>query len=387
MKAIVVDSAVLATIGPIASAAYLRSRGWSREVIEPGFSEVWRLSDEQGGFEVLLPLNRELADYALRMGEMLQTLSVAEQRSQLEILTDVSLASADVVRLRVTGAETADGSIAIDDGVTLVDSARAVLLAAACSAHEPRRSFPTRKPRQAVEYLEKARLGQTERGSYTVTMVSTVAPSLTASEDGRLFDTPDTQEPFARRVTLTLARAVTKLRTAAEVAVAESDLQPFEDAVCKGVSADLCEAVTGIGAASPDSGAMHLAITWSPARPVPEATPSRAVVPHDYMPVVEEAGRLLRSREPREDFLVLGPVVRLERSESQGPGRITVTTLVDEVARRVSVELQEAEYHVAIHAHDHADPVACRGSLRKEGSTFALLEPRDFDIAPGDDES
>lgn len=39
-------------------------------------------------FDITLPLKRDLADYALRMGELLRTLATAERRSELDILRD-----------------------------------------------------------------------------------------------------------------------------------------------------------------------------------------------------------------------------------------------------------------------------------------------------------
>jgi hypothetical protein len=49
---------------------------------------------------ILLPLDQELDDFPLRMIKVLQTLEIAEQRSQLEILGDFTKKKAGVQEFR-----------------------------------------------------------------------------------------------------------------------------------------------------------------------------------------------------------------------------------------------------------------------------------------------
>ena len=51
-----------------------------------------------------------------------------------------------------------------------------MVLAAACSLREPRPVYGARNDREANEFMRRVRLGQTEVGSFVVTILSPVVP-------------------------------------------------------------------------------------------------------------------------------------------------------------------------------------------------------------------
>lgn len=93
MNAVIRDKVVLETADPVKLAAYLRSTNWSFRGAGRNQMSVWMKNDQSSGeeCEVLLPLHREFRDYALRISELLQTLEVMEQRSQLAIWSDLQI--------------------------------------------------------------------------------------------------------------------------------------------------------------------------------------------------------------------------------------------------------------------------------------------------------
>ena len=97
--------------------------------------------------------------------EVLRTLEHVEQRSQLEILRDLRTSSSDLIRIRASASQTTTGSIPLDLGVRFVEEAREMMLAAACSAIEPRPYYATRKPVQANEYLSRVRMDKPSVGA------------------------------------------------------------------------------------------------------------------------------------------------------------------------------------------------------------------------------
>jgi hypothetical protein len=88
MKVDIRDADVLRAIQPSAFATYLRTRGW-KEHAEAGAS--WT-AFTYGDFEITLPLTTDLRDFSIRMSEALRTLELAEDRSQLQLLSDLSAA-------------------------------------------------------------------------------------------------------------------------------------------------------------------------------------------------------------------------------------------------------------------------------------------------------
>lgn len=380
MKAQSFDADVLQALGPFDVAAYLRSRHWQM-VDQIGVKgAVWTATLADGDeAELLLPLDRTLGDYAVRMTEALQTLEVAENRSPLEILHDIQDTTADVVRVHLQSPAFEDGSVPLEQAAHILQSAREMMLAAACAAVQPRSLFGGRKPAQAMNYMEKVRLGQTERGSYVLAIRSLVPPRLT--REASLFPelAPTDQPPFERQVTLTLARALDSTLQALSQAAMRGDLSAFQEAAPDGVSANLCESLAGLGEAD-GTQEVSVSVNWSPARPVPRDTPSGIRLSSDRLIILREAGRSLRETAAYSDFELRGIVTALRRNEGELTGQITVAAVVDGQMRKVNVELFGRDYDLAIEAHQHERPLVCEGELSKEGRSYLLRSPRNLAV-------
>jgi hypothetical protein len=112
------------------------SRHWEfdAEASSPGVG-VYRFPAESDA-EVLLPLQRDWADYAQRMADAILTIAAVEQRPPGEVLHDLSTPPGDVLRLLVQAPDALLGTLSLEEGVHLFQGGRDMLLAAACSAHQ-----------------------------------------------------------------------------------------------------------------------------------------------------------------------------------------------------------------------------------------------------------
>jgi hypothetical protein len=377
MNVKITDAAALSALRPLEVVSYLRSDGWRKDGEQPGGWSRWLRTDRDGEeFEVTVPLNAQFRDFAARMGDVLQVLATFEGRSQLQILRDLQVIGADVIRLRLMDADLADATVPLDEGAIFIERARDLVLAGACAAVNPRASYPSRKPAQAIDYIRKARLGQTEPGSFIVTILSPVPPSL-ADPSGRLVAL---DEPYERQVTQRLATALDAVRQAAEDAATSGQVDSFVRAVSRGVSANLCDALASMGSSGEGHRAVEFLFSWSRNRPLaPEAgIPDRIRFSPDAFPVIRQAAVYLKESTPREEFEVSGLVVRLDRPDALAPGKVTIHGLIDDQPRKVVVELRDPDYHQAVTAHDQGRVVRCSGVLVREGRAFRLQEPYGF---------
>lgn len=231
----------------------------------------------------------------------------------------------------------------------------------------------------AGDYLRNVRIGQTERGSYVLTVISRVPPMLRSGGDN-LFG--EIEEPYERQVTADLAVALAAIEGATESAASTGEFESFEQAVGQGGSANLCEAVAGLSMDDDSSRAVDFEFSWSRTRPPRADQISRVIIAHDRVQFIQEAARLLRERAPIEGFEVEGPVVKLERQGSTGPGTVTVYALVEYSPRRVRIELTEEDYNLAIQAHRDGLDVRCSGRLVREGRGYVIKNPFEFSIRP-----
>ena len=259
MKGEIQDAKILNELRPLDVVAYLRANQW-QETQKLDKGAFWTKGDE----EVLLPLDVTLKDFPNRMAEVLGVLAHTEKRSQFEIFEDLVLTNADIIRPRLIGVN-GDGTISLEQGTAIHQEARNLMLAAACSTIEKKSLFAKRKPEQAMNYLNHARFGIPQRGSYILTIISPVIPKITGAAD--LFGN-EPEEPFERKTVKTLAIALQAAEQACREVAASGTIEPMKRAVAKGVSANLCEAIIGLYKASGDK-SLQFSFSWTPTRGIP----------------------------------------------------------------------------------------------------------------------
>jgi predicted transposase YbfD/YdcC len=90
MKAIVQILDMLQEIPPSRVETYLRSHNWHQQEKIADKASIWTQTNALGQeFEILLPLKPDILDFPRRMSEVLETLALAENRSQIDILSEL----------------------------------------------------------------------------------------------------------------------------------------------------------------------------------------------------------------------------------------------------------------------------------------------------------
>jgi hypothetical protein len=370
MRATVRDPQALRSVRPDDLREYLASHGWTTGT-QNGLSATYTRQQDGTDFELLVPLSTDLRDFPQRMADVLRTLEIVEHRDQIQILSDLTSAQADVVRVRRPGAD--DGTILLEEGVSLVNSAYDMVLAAACTTVTPRLYYPGKKPAAATDYLHKTRLGQSERGSYVLTIISPVPPRTTAE----LF--PGMHDPFERQVTRMLSTALDATVQASEAALRDGKTDPFRDSMAQGVSANLIDAVLGL--MGPYHQSVDVNFSWSPAHPL-GFDPKPARIEPDFAPVLEEASRYLKKNAEQPPVELSGAVIGLHRPEGAESGRVKLVTFLDGKPKTVTIELTPSDYDIAIQAHQLQRMVVCEGILVRMGRSSILTKMTRFALVP-----
>jgi hypothetical protein len=383
MKALVTDPEVLASLRPLDLVAYLRAHGWKPlETTDDDPLSEWFKDGERGRYELQVPRHGHWKDYARRVRDVVAVLAEEEARSQIDLVTDIPLVARDIIRVRCLVQGRTDGTISLDDGAHIAAAARSMMLAAACSTVEPRRAWGSRKPQQATRYLDDVSLGQTERGSFVLTLLSPVPPSLVQPALG--LGRANEDEPFNRRVTRTLGTALTAVRRAAELGVSTGDLSAFEVGVEDGISADFCEALALVRECSAIT-QLEVRIGWAASRPPRDPPAALHDLAPDALEVIREAGRVLRERTPAEDFEVEGPVVKVNRPGDELLGDAVVLGAVDGRTRQVHISVGGEAWTTTMQAMADRTILRCRGELVREGKRYLLRNARDLRVVATDE--
>ncbi|MYE00758.1 MAG: hypothetical protein F4Y03_05680 [Alphaproteobacteria bacterium] len=372
MKAKIRDVDALRVVTPAALSAWARAAGWSRVESHGDHSDIYAAPDKP---EIILPRTQRLGDYASAVSEIIGIFAASEERDELSLYRDLVTADRDVVRIRAADGE--DGSISVDAGVDLVRGARDLVLAAACSLRgKPQRLYRAAANQEAVALLGRVRLGQTEQGSFVVTLLT--APIVPQTRPPSLFpeDEPD-EASDERKMTRRLAEAVTAAQQAAENAVS-GRCDAFEETVENGVSANLCDALAVLIEPFPT---LDIGVHWALTHPVNAPRQTVRFAKADA-PILREAASSFRAREPKLDTRLFGFVHRLQRHEEEDDGTIYLRTEIDNQTCSVAVVLNQSDYHTAIRAHEDKAPVLLQGDLDRIGQRWRLLNPEILSVIP-----
>jgi hypothetical protein len=360
---------------------YLSSHGWKRDdassTAQAGVYHYPGLRDA----EAIVPGRRNLADYAQRMKEVVQMLAAVEERKVWQILDDLSSSSADILRLQVSAPDATLGTLPLAEGLRLIEGARNLLLAAACSARQAAPFYPRQAYKEALEFLQACQLGQTERGSFVAKILAPVPPQI--NRQGELFESDEdawtVYEPFARQSTLRLMTALGHIRGAID----SGNYGQILEGVDVGVSANLCEAIASIQPEG-DQSNLRIRMTWSSSRPrLPKAADSVIDFSQAAFAIIGESGRKLREEMSATRKRIEGHVINLKADSSlfdDFEGTVTLRVDVGGAPTRVQVVLNSDDYKKACDAHRDGQAVAVSGLLQREAKLYHLLQPQNFSV-------
>ena len=369
------DREVLLAVSPLALSAYARVAGWSRSESFGDYSDVYVGS---GLPEIIIPRTQRLGDYAQVVAHLISIFAQVADVNEVILYNDLVVADRDVTRVRVNDSDV-NGSISLEQGPNLVSGARDMLLAAACSLHEPRPVYRVGANKEANDYLRRVRLGQTEQGSFVVALLSPVIPP--PVQEPLLPDLENYLDPLERRVTRRLTQALSAVHEATAKTMT-GDAAAFTNAVTEGISANLCEALAKM--LEPYE-YLDVSTTWAQSRPMQGSRHSVQFSKDDTV-ILLEAARSFRSREPRLDVTLFGSVQRLKRDDSETDGTVTLRAHFDGRIQSVTAVLSEFDYDRAIVAHRDKAPVIVEGDLDRFGQRWRLLNPRIAEVISGEDE-
>lgn len=350
--------------------AYLQQKQWYVDGDIRKIATIWhRRQDEDA--EVVLP-QPTARDFHQRLKGALTTIASYEKREVSDLLRDIKRLFANFITVRVIHADTKDGTIPISDGVLLVTKAKDLLSAAAQSVFVKRKHYTGSTPREAKDYLETLRLGQTEVGSY---VVNVIAPLQESSMDG-----PATAEaiPLAQAITLNLVTGLEALTKANEIYEEQGDLRVFDDAVLSGASANMCDALLGFSGAQ-NNREFEVTVTAA-ASPLFDSEPRKFAFGAPQVAVLQKASGYYKDDYVLPQRQLLGYITKLSRPKDETSGTITVDAEVNGVERKVKVALMGEDYHMAVLAHYDGKVVRVDGDVRVKAKAAELLNPSNFGV-------
>ncbi len=352
---------------------YLLARHWTTSPSRLDYVGIFR-SPGTGDVEIQLPLDTSLADSVDALMLAARRLAGVEGRGLEPVLRDLSLPRRDVLRYGLSGEATRTGTLSLHTGAALVNGALKSLLASACSVQRPRVFHPRMTLGDAESFVRGCRLGQTEIGSFVIT--------IDAPLDIR-DEVVDGEPPFGRLTTSHLLTATSRLASAIRRGEPNRILE--QDTETPLVSANLCEALAEI-APSDESADLRISSTWSPLIPAPEGVRSEVHLDRTMFETIERLAQQLRPSRGSESAKFVGTVIELSGTpnlDGQLEGDVVLQVQADDQLLRVRVTLGPDDYRRAGEAHFEQLYVSVRGILHRGRRSHQLENPSDFVVLPG----
>ncbi|MFI5710619.1 hypothetical protein [Kribbella sp. NPDC051620] len=366
---------------------YLTAKGWIPALREAGGTE-WVLGSGSGS--VWVPRSPQMRGYATRVAEILRVLSEQEDRSESEVLFDVTHAGYDVQRLRLLP-HGEPGTVGLVDGSDSLAGIKKWVLsgAIATALGDHQLVLPNRWSGAVTTFMSESKLAAPSEGSFIWNVITPIGQrgktALPLEED----ESDELTVDFGRSVTLTLYRATSAVKQAVAAVVdgTETVSDAFNSRTRRGVTANLCEGL--VEAASDSHVPYSVDFSWAATHAGPP-TDRIAFVPAE-LDVLVDAARDFRNRAPQENVTIRGTVVRLVRESELRPGEVTIAGIMeDDWEERFGhfwVELSDLDYAAAVRAHEDRAIVVATGDVSRVGNRRRLSNLRQFSVLPADPEA
>ena len=358
-------------VTPRAVKNYAQALGWQLLSIVNGSIAVYRHPTNELR-QLVVALDESFDDYPETVAEAVQKLAEYEGRTSSEVLSHLLLPPADVLRFRETGPETETGTVRLDQVIGLLEGTKKMLLSVAHSVLHPQPYHPRLSRSEAEQFVRSCRMGQTERGSFIVTVACPLdfVPGTTVA-DG----------PFARQVTQGLMQSLADVADAA-------DKNQVDDLLDHGkhplLSANFLESLLMLRP-SAERASVQVSSSWSKTLPSPVSSSKPALqLDQGCFEAIEYLAPKLRSTPAARHVSFTGVVDQL-RGQEGSDGRMTgeVVLFVQEGGEsiRARTELSADQYQTAGRAHLANEPVFFRGYLIRGPRINRVDSVSDFRLA------
>lgn len=368
-------------IAPTDLRDFLKSQGW--QLSPDGVNDrLFVLSNSNyPRRQLIFPIDAEAPDYLESVGGVIEKFAEMTRQLPSSLVTNIKAIRDDVLRLRIFF-DGNDSVLPLSYASNLVQSTEKLLKAAACTVLRPRPHHPRLALNEANQFVEKAKFGQTEQGSF----ILRVACPIHAMEVQGVLDFQDEQAPFVRQVTMALQSALVQLTSAIETDTLDKlveDLKKNDSLPL--ISSNLCDALNGMHDDQVDN-SLDVSFDWSLLRDVPREFRKKIRIQKDYFSRIEEVRRELRSVEVDLTERFIGTVERLDGEmgddgRRSGPVVLSILLPDEGVTVRARIILSPEDYAKADKAHMTNGAYVCvKARLRPGHQPRQLTDVTSFEV-------
>ena len=370
-------------INPHAVVKYLKDTGWTPFITKKEYVKIFqKITVENDFYQVVIPIDKTLADYKSAMFEAIEQIALLEGQSTEQLMLYLLNPNTDILKIRLQKNNIESGSILFDDAINLFENAKKLIAATAQDILHPKHYHQGRQEESISTFVNNCKFGQTEIGSYIISVVCPFA-ELDDSEGYTQLSIFSDEEQCAnsltRKVTNRIMNNVSNIKTNIDNGDFDKLVSDDENTM---ISANFYEALTGLNMEDMDT-SLEFVAQWSPVVKKNRYEQDRITLVHDYYEPMVSAIQTLR--EPINSYTkIVGRVKKLESipdASKRKTGKVTIVYL-DEADNKktVSVRLERDDYNKAIEAHESGSHVEVIGEIKDNGKRTRSMICESFSI-------
>lgn len=345
---------------------YLSHEGWTEHPPGPAGS-LWT----KDATTLAVPA----VDDPMLTDSLVMRLAQLNNRPQADLSFDVKYYSTDVTDFRAANDQLDLESIPLESAIAIIDNVRMLLRSSGTTAFRTQGDLKGHYSTIGDSVTRSAHMAHTRQGSFIIPVLVRLHPEAAKpNHNGQLIDiTPP--EPPERRVTRTLAQALSAVDQAIVQPASEPSMDDLHKAVQMGVSRELCVALHNV-LKEPVVGELDTDFRWAPAVRPSKSAPQRVSIPAESRNLLELAAAKLKNVRVEQSRVMSGAIVGLRHSPHDSYGYITISTARNGRPAEVTIKLPYPRYREALTWHADRRVLLVEGEVEGgRGQRLRLDEP------------
>lgn len=149
---------------------YVQNNGWNEFKVNKNVA-IYQKRNNNNLYQINIPLNKDLYDYDDALKKTCYIISKAHDKEISNIIFELLYPLCDVIKFKMINADISNGSVLINDAISLYENAKKMLSTCAHSYYKQSNLSKEFENITINEYLDKCRFSQTEVGSYVVSLI------------------------------------------------------------------------------------------------------------------------------------------------------------------------------------------------------------------------
>lgn len=350
-------------LNPLAVCRYLDETGWEYIPLKRNNIKIYQYKRKDIFEQVNVPISKELIDYKQAMYNVVKTISDIEKKSVEQIMLYLLNPNTDILKIRLSKQNIESGNIMFDDAIRLYDNAKKLLAATALDIINPKKIHYGRIDEPVQSFLNQCRFGQTEIGSYVVSVICPFAELSDTDEYKQLSIFSDEEQcanSLTRKVTNKLMDNIAYIKN--QIDNGEEKVLSNEDVR---ISSNFFEALNGMNLQS-ENMFIEFTTEWAPAVKRNRSINNHIKISNDYYQPIKNVIDCIKDKTAKRTEII-GRIKQLSASpivDKRKDGKIVVVYIDDNnKAKSITVNLQKEDYENAVKAHQYGKTVKVIGDL------------------------